>query len=117
VSTLPHDIPDLYLSPVVLALDARIQELASLDLPHLREEVALVSDMADWTRDMRETALLRAVGYLIDCHGWDLAWDQRGIRLTHRHRHIVLGVPVTFAEFLSEPAPGSVEPRSLVRPD
>ncbi len=68
--TLPHDIPDMYLAPVILAVDARIEELASLDLQHLREQVALVSDMPDWTRDMRETALLRALGHLIDCHQW-----------------------------------------------
>jgi hypothetical protein len=104
VSTVPHDVPDLYLAPVILAVDTRIQKLASLDAQHLREEVAMVSNLADWTHEMRETGLLRAVEYLIDLHGWDLAWDPRGIRLTHGDRRIVLGVPATFTEFLSGPS-------------
>jgi hypothetical protein len=101
MTTLPHDITDLHLAPVVLALDARIEELGALDLKRLRFEVALESDMADWNREMRESGLLTAVQHMIDCHGWQLSWDPRGIRMTHGEHRLVLGVPATFVEFLS----------------
>jgi hypothetical protein len=91
----------LYLAPVVLALEARIEELGLLDPEKLALHVALVSDQADFTRDMRESALLKAVGHRIDCHNWELSWDPRGIRLTHGIHGLVLGVPPTFVDFLA----------------
>lgn len=101
MAAMPHDIPDLYLAPVLLAIDARIAELGALDVEELATQVALVSDKADWTRDLRESGLLEAVRHLIDCHSWELSWDPRGIRMSHDEHHIVLGVPATFVEFLS----------------
>ena len=101
MTTVPHDVTDLYLAPVVLAVDARIEELGSLDPEQLAHHVALVSDQPDWTRDLRESALLRAVEHLIDCHSWELSWDERGIRLTHSGHQLVLGVPATLVEYVS----------------
>ncbi len=99
--TLPHNTTDLYLAPVVLAIDARIDELGQLDAHQLRLQVALESDALDLTRKMREDALIRTVQHLTDCHGWDLSWDPRGLRLTHQQNSIVLGVPPVFAEYLA----------------
>lgn len=98
---VPHDLPDLYLAPVALAVDARIEELGNLGINALSEEVALESDMADWSRDMREDGLIRAVQHLIDCHGWTFSWDTRGLRLTHGGHTFVLGIPPVFLEYLS----------------
>jgi len=55
----PHDAADLYLAPVLLAVDARIEELGKLDKDGLAYEVALESDSPDVTRHMREEALAR----------------------------------------------------------
>lgn len=101
MSTLPHDIPDLHLAPVVLAIDARIQEMGQLGTHALTTRIAIESDMADWTRSEREVALLRSVEHLIDRHGWSLGWDPRGIRVSHAHRTLVLGTPASFAEYLT----------------
>ena len=79
----PHDLTDLYLAPVVLAVDARIEELGRLDKSGLAYEVALESDTPDFTRRMREEALIRTVTHLIDGHDWKFSWDPRGLRLTH----------------------------------
>jgi hypothetical protein len=98
---IPHDIFDLYFAPVVLALEARIDELGSLPPEQLAKQVGLASDKADWTRDLREAGLLEAVRHLIDCHHWELSWDARGVRMTHGDHKLVLGVPATFVEFLS----------------
>ena len=54
MATRPHDISDLYLAPVVLAVDARIEELGQLDKDRLTYEVALESDSPDFTRHLRE---------------------------------------------------------------
>jgi hypothetical protein len=82
----PHDVTDLYLSPVVLALDY---------------EIALESDLPDLTRSMREEALIRTVTHLIDRHGWEFSWDPRGLRLSHDAHTLVLGIPAVFVDYLA----------------
>jgi hypothetical protein len=98
---LPHDVTDLYLAPVVLALDARVQELARLDLAELTTEVAVVANTAGWTDHMRETGLLATVLNDIDCHDWTLSWDPRGLRVAHSSHELVIGVPETFRAYLA----------------
>lgn len=100
MTTVPHDISDLHLAPVVLALDARIDELGRLDLDELALRVAL-SGGEEWTREQRDAGLLEAVRDVIDCHGWTLSWDPRGVRMTHGKHSVVLGVSATFADYLS----------------
>jgi hypothetical protein len=102
MATRPHDISDLYLAPVVLAVDARIEELGRLDKDRLANEVALESDFPAWTRGMREEALIRTVTHLIDSHDWEFSWDPRGLRLTHEAHTFVLGIPAVFLEYLED---------------
>jgi hypothetical protein len=103
MTSRPHDIADLHLAPVVLAVDGRIEELGRLDKDGLAYEVALESDSPDFTRPIREEGLLRTVTHLIDCHGWELRWDPRGLRLTHDAHTLVLGIPAVFLEYLDSP--------------
>lgn len=98
----PHDLSDLYLAPVALGVDARIEELGRLDKAGLAYEVALESDEPDFTRDMREEALIRTVTHLIDRHGWECRWDPRGLRLTHDAHTFVVGIPAVFLEYLED---------------
>jgi hypothetical protein len=98
----PHDMTDLYLAPVALAVDARIEELSHLDKDGLAYEVALESDSPDFTRPIREEALIRTVTHRIDCHGWKLSWDPRGLRLAHDAHTLVLGVPAVFLEYVGD---------------
>lgn len=100
MTTLPHDIQDLYVAPVLLAIDAQITELGLLDVTGLALAVGVESDLPDWSRTLREEALLRTVSHLVNLHGWTLSWDVRGIRLTHDERSFVLGVPPVFTEYL-----------------
>jgi hypothetical protein len=108
MAVLPHDISDLYLAPVVLALDAQIEELSRLDADQLVRQVALVANTEGWTRKQRESGLLVTICHTIDCHDWVLAWDARGVRLTHDEHHLVLGVPPTFTQYLSGSYAGAV---------
>ncbi len=105
MATRPHDVTDLYLAPVILAVDARIEELGKLDKDGLAYEAALESDSPGSTRPMREAALIRTVTHLIDRHHWEFSWDPRGLRLTHDAHTFVLGVPAVFLEYL-EDSPG-----------
>ncbi len=110
MTTKPHDLSDLYLAPVVLAVDARIEQLGHLDRDALVYEVALESDEPDFTRAMREEALIRTVTHLLDCHGWELRWDPRGLRLTHNAHTFVLGIPAGLVEYLEGSPTASVQP-------
>jgi hypothetical protein len=96
----PHDVSDLYLAPVLLAVDARIEGLGKLDRDRLAYEVALESDSADVTRQMREEALIRTITHLIDTHHWEFSWDPRGLRGTHDGHTFVLGIPAVFLGYL-----------------
>lgn len=96
----PHDMADMYLAPVVLAVDDAIQQLGRLDADELALQIGLRSDRPNWSRDFREEALLFAVAHLIELHGWTLTWSPRGIRLAHGERQVVLGVPDSFRAYL-----------------
>jgi hypothetical protein len=98
----PHDVTDLYLAPVLLAVDARIEEFGKLDKDDLAYEVALESDTPDTTRRMREDALIRALTHLVETHHWEFSWDPRGLRMTHDSHTLVLGVPAVFLEYLAD---------------
>jgi hypothetical protein len=100
MATRPHDITDLYLAPVALAVDARIEELGRLDRERLTDEVALESDAPDFTRSMREAALIRTITHLVDVHDWAFSWDPRGLRLTHEAHTFVLGIPAVLVDYL-----------------
>jgi hypothetical protein len=101
VRNLPHDVSDLYLAPVVLSIDAKLDDLATSDSRTLAQRVAVESNLPDWTRQDRERALLESIQHLIDCRGWTLTWDPRGLRLHHAEHSVVLGVPANLTEYLS----------------
>jgi hypothetical protein len=98
----PHDIADLYLAPVTLAVDARIEELGRLDIKGLTYEVALESDSPAFTRHMREEGLIRTITHMIDTHDWTFSWDARGLRLTHDAHTFVLAIPAVFRDYLGD---------------
>ena len=102
VSDRPHDVTDLYLAPVLLAVDARIEELGRLDRARLAYEVALESDLPDISRQMREEALIRAITHLTDTHHWAFSWDPRGLRMTHEAHTFVLGLPAALLDYLRD---------------
>lgn len=102
----PHDVTDLYLAPVLLAVDARIEELGMLDKDGLAYEVALESDSPGIARHMREQALIRTITHLIDTHHWEPSWDPRGLRITHDAHTFVLGIPAVFLDYLGDGADG-----------
>lgn len=100
MATVPRDLSDLYLAPVVLALDERIREFGALRADDLAKRIALESDRLDWSRDERETAILVALSHLIDRHGWTLDWVERGLQLSRGPHSLVLGVPPSLRDYV-----------------
>lgn len=98
---IPHDSSDLMLAPVVLAINERLERLSKLSLPELATEVALVGNVPDWTHGLREDGLVATVKEGIECHGWELSWETRGLCLAHGTRSIVLGVPANLSAYLA----------------
>ena len=96
----PHDVTDLYLAPVLLAVDTRIGELGKLDKDGLAYEVALESDSPDTTAQMRQEALITTITHLVDTHHWTFSLDPRGLRMTHDEHTLVLGIPPVFLDYL-----------------
>jgi len=101
MAAVPHDVSDLYLAPVLLGIDARIEKYSELDADALAHEIALEGDHGDWTREVREAGLLQAVSRFVETHDWELSLDSRGIRLTHGTHTLVLGIPPSFEAYLS----------------
>lgn len=99
---VPHDTTDTLLAPVALRLDQQLEELSALDQKELLYFVALSTDREPHTHERRCELLMTAVTREVDCHGWDLSWDQRGLRLTHGGRHLVLGLPSSVRAFLDQ---------------
>jgi hypothetical protein len=108
----PHDVRDLYLAPVLLALEARLDEMGCLDSSELTQRVALASDRPDWTPELRATGLLRVLEHDIDLHGWEIGWSPRGLRVQHGRRSLTLGVPAVFDLYIAGPVQELVRVRS-----
>lgn len=97
---LPHNVSDVLLAPVVLHVDARLSEYASMTSEQLRIEIGLSSDKPDRTRSQREAALLTAIAHNQELHGWTAVLDDRGIRLSHADHTLVLGLSASVRDFL-----------------
>jgi hypothetical protein len=100
---LPHDVVDLQLAPVALALDQELEVLGRLDGEALLHHILIATnrraeDAADQTE--REAMVVRVLTQFIDLHGWEVTCDPRGVRLTHHDRRIVLGIPDSVREFV-----------------
>jgi hypothetical protein len=102
VLTAPHDYTDLFLAPVALHVDERLQGLAGLDRDALHERVSLETNHDAWTRSGRAQDVVDTVTYLLEMHGWRASWDPRGVRLSHDSHTLVLGVPPNVAAYVDE---------------
>jgi hypothetical protein len=90
---LPHDVVDLRLAPLALRLDRRLQDMAALDAAQLRLRIALDTDRDGFEPAQRARDVVDSVCHLIDLGGWQVSWDERGLRLSHADHTLVLGVP------------------------
>lgn len=96
----PHDIVDLYLAPVTLSLDQRLNELSELSPEDLDFRVVLDTNMQPKDRAQRAEALLGTITYLVALHDWRVSWHLRGLLVSHRDHELVLGISPNLRAYL-----------------
>jgi hypothetical protein len=96
----PHDVSDLYLSPLTLELDRRLRELEGLTEAEIDFRVALETDREPRVPGDRPALVLQLLAHALDTHGWQIAWASRGLRLSHDDHELVLGVPDNLRAYL-----------------
>lgn len=89
----PHDLSDLYLSPVALELDHRLGEMEGLSEDEIEFRVALETDRQPRERAERPALVLLSLTHGFETHDWEVEWVSRGLRISHGEHALVLGVP------------------------
>jgi hypothetical protein len=100
--SVPHDYTDLFLAPVALSVDERLERLGELDRDALHRRVVLESNNEAWGRSRRGRDVVHSAIYLLDMHGWSADWDPRGVRLSHGAHTLVLGLPENVTRYVAE---------------
>jgi hypothetical protein len=96
----PHDITDLYLAPVVLAIDAELEALRGKGPDDILMHIALATNREPRSRDEKRRYFIEAVTKFHDLHGWTVSCHPRGLRLSHGEHQIVLGLPPAVYAYL-----------------
>jgi hypothetical protein len=96
----PHDLTDLYLAPVALELDRRLERLTGKSIDEIVIWIALDTDRQPSSPEERPVLAIRALEHLLDTHGWELRFDHRGLRLSHGDHSLVLGIPDSLKAYL-----------------
>jgi hypothetical protein len=102
---LPHDVADLQLAPVALALNEELGMLSPLGGAELERHILIAAnrstgDLAE--RAERERLLVHVVTRAVDLHGWEVSCDPRGLRMTHGGHTLVLGLSRAMHQFLAD---------------
>lgn len=101
MTTRPHDVADLYLAPLALELDRRLAEFEGLTKDEIDARVALETDQEPRGAADRTRLMLLCLTHALDSHGWTVDWVIRGLRVSHHHHQLVLGVPGSVRSYLS----------------
>lgn len=96
----PHDGSDLFLAPVALGIDERIQELGTLDDDALKFRVALEGNVDLASEDLVSEGIVNACTNGIDLHHWEASIDPRGLRISHDNNTLVIGLPANVRALL-----------------
>lgn len=100
MSLLPHDLTDLYLSPVALELNARLSDFEGRTDAEVEYLIALRADRQPQTVGDRRLLALRALTQGSDLHGWDVDWVSRGLRMRNGSHELVLGIAPGLRHYL-----------------
>jgi len=100
VTERPRDIDDLYLAPVALDIDRRLEELSGYSAEDLQFHMILGTDREPQNAAEREEALLQVLTSGLELHGWQISRHPRGLLLAHENRSLVLGIPSNLVSYL-----------------
>jgi hypothetical protein len=101
MNTRPHDVSDLYLAPVVLELDHRLDEFEGLSHDEIELRVALETDRQPRDSADRSRLMLLCLTHALETHGWAVGWAPRGLRISHDDHKLVLGIPDSMRTYLN----------------
>lgn len=96
----PHDLTDLYLAPVLLELDERLETFNELSPKDVELRVTLDTDRQPRHAGDRAALLLESITRAVDTHGWATSWAPRGLRMSHDGHAVVLGIPESLKVYL-----------------
>ena len=96
----PHDVSDLYLAPVALDIDRRIEEMSGLSVEEVRLRVILGTDFEPRNAGERADALFKTLTSGLELHSWQTSRKPRGLRLSHDAYSLVLGLPANLISYL-----------------
>ena len=102
MSERPHDAHDLYLAPVALELDHRLDEFDGLTEDEVVYRIALITNREPRGSEGRADMTLRALTQAVNLHDWTVSWVPRGLQLAHGDHKLVLGVPASLQSYLHE---------------
>lgn len=101
MALLPHDVTDLALAPVVLAVDAELEALSGMTRRQIELRVTYETSREPRTPEERRDAVLEVVLRIVDLHGWHATWGDRGVRLDHGANAVTIGVPDSVWSYIS----------------
>jgi hypothetical protein len=102
MTTRPHSVVDLYLAPVTLSLDERLNELSRIPLEDLAYRVALETNREPRNQADRAKLMLATITHLIELHDWTVSWNPRGLVVSHKDHELVLGIPPNLRAYLED---------------
>ena len=83
-ANVPYDRVDLYLAPVVLRLDAWLQEWSDASERDIAVRIAFTTNEEPRDVSGRKQALVHAAGHDVELHGWVVDFVDRGLRMRSR---------------------------------
>jgi hypothetical protein len=101
-AAIPHDATDLQLAPVALEVDRWLGDLADLSIDEIDLKLVLNTNRQTYDAADRREVLVGAIIHDVETRGWELSLHERGLRLTHEDRVLVLGLPPSVTEYLGD---------------
>lgn len=102
VAERPHDMTDLYLAPVVLGVEARLEELGALSPDDLNFQVILETNIEPENGEERRKAFLETLRRRVELHGWTVSLHERGLAVSHDEHTLVLGLPANLRAYVAD---------------
>jgi hypothetical protein len=99
--TNPHNLGDLYLAPVALRVDAELARLGALSADDLLFELVVDTNREPIAPADRQRLLIEHLTQTLELHGWQLAWDERGLVVSHGDNDLTLGISNVMRDYLA----------------
>ena len=101
MTPLPHDLADLAMAPVLIAVDTQLESFCGATQHEIAFRIALETDRQPRDAAQRAEAVLETLLRFVDMHGWEARWSTRGLRLSHGDHEVTLGVPSNLISYLA----------------